>query len=190
MFGMVSRSKAIPPRMPEAMYDFSILRRLRKRDGLTIGDLSQRTGVSPAVISKLERNRTSAELATLFSVSRAFGLNTTDLLMLAESRTSHCTREKIRPSGAFTFREIRYANVEALVGEARAGGKVSNPEIHQDDLEVCWVLRGRVRVMLPHERHILKAGAAIQFDAILEHTYEVLDDCQLLILHLKKGKRF
>ena len=187
---MAPRATTKPPRMPEAMYDFSVLRRLRKRDGLTIGELSQRTGVSPAVISKLERNRTSAELGTLFCISRAFGLNTTDLLMLAESRTSHCTDEKVRSSGAFTFREIRYANVEALVGEARAGGKVSNPEIHQDDLEVCWVLRGRVRVRLPNERHSLKAGAAIQFDAILEHTYEVIEDCQLLILHLKKGKRF
>jgi transcriptional regulator with XRE-family HTH domain len=172
------------------MYDFSILRALRQREGLTIANLSQRTGISPAVISKLERNQTSAELATLFCISRAFGMNTTDLLMLAESRTAHRTRARTRTSGAFLFREIHYANVQALVGEARAGGKVSNPEIHQDDLEVCWVLRGQIRVTLPHERHILKAGDGIQFDAILEHTYEVIEDCQLLILHLKKAKRF
>ena len=172
------------------MYDFSVLRQLRKREGLTIADLSTRSGVSPAVISKLERNQTSAELPTLFYLGRAFGMNATDLLMLAESRTTHRSRETQHQSGAFTFREILYGNVRALLGVARAGGKVSNPEIHQDDLEVCWVLRGRIKVTLPHEQPVLRAGDCVQFDAILEHSYEVIEDCQILILHLKKGKRF
>jgi transcriptional regulator with XRE-family HTH domain len=174
----------------DRMYDFAILRELRKREGWTIADLSVKTGVSPAVISKLERNQTSAELSTLFSLSRAFGMNATDLLMLAESRTAHRASESSHRSGAFVFRDIHYGNIRALLGEAKAGGKVSNPEIHQDDLEVCWVLRGTVRVQLPHEHPVLKAGECVQFDAILEHSYEVIEDCQILILHIKKGKRF
>ena len=176
--------------MPEKMYDFSVVRQLRKRDGLTIEDLSKRTGISPAVISKLERNQSSAELATLFSLSRAFGINTTDLLQLAESRTGHRKNETSHKSGSFTFREISYSNMRALIGEASAGGKVSNPEIHHDDYEICWVLEGYVRVILPHEQHDLKAGQCVQFDAILEHTYEVVEDCRVLILHMKKAKRF
>jgi len=174
----------------DRMYDFEILRELRKRAGWTIDELSARTGVSPAVISKLERNQTSAELATLFSLSRAFDMNTTDLLLLAESRTAHRTSESSHRSGAFTFRDIQYGNIRALLGEAKAGGKVSNPEIHHDDLEVCWVLRGCIRLQLPHENPVIKAGECVQFDAILEHAYEVMEDCQILILHLKKGKRF
>lgn len=174
----------------ERMFDFEILRQLRKREGWTIGELSSKTGVSPAVISKLERNQTSAELTTLFSLSRAFGMNVTDLLLLAESRTSHRAAETSHRAGAFRFREILYGNVRALFGEAKAGGQVANPEIHQDDLEVCWVLRGAIRVMLPNEQPVLKAGDCVQFDAILEHSYEVIEDCQILILHLKKGKRF
>lgn len=186
---------AVPKKMKSSdsadqMYDFRIVRELRKREGWTIEDLSSKTGVSPAVISKLERNQTSAELTTLFSVSRAFGMNVTDLLMLAESRTSHRASETCHRSGAFTFRDIHYGNVRALLGEAKAGGKVSNPEIHHDDLEVCWVLRGAIRLKLPHEHPVIKAGECVQFDAILEHSYEVVEDCQILILHLKKGKRF
>ena len=51
------------------LYDFSILRSLRKRSNLTIADVSDKSGVSPAVISKLERNQTSAELETLFRIA-------------------------------------------------------------------------------------------------------------------------
>ena len=185
-----SSSRRPAERGADRMFDFAILRELRRREGLTLAGLSQRTGVSPAVISKLERNQTVAELSTLFSLSRAFGLNVTDLLQLAESRTAHRVAERSHRSGAFAFREVAYGNLRALVGRARAGARVSNPEIHRDEYELCWVLGGRVRVTLPHERHELGVGDCVQFDAILEHTYEVLKDCEILILHLKKEKRF
>ena len=63
-------------------------------------------------------------------------------------------------------------------------------ELHKDDYEILWVLRGRVRFTLPNETHLLEAGQSIQFDALLCHAYEVLEDCELFIAHLKKNKRF
>lgn len=171
-------------------YDFSILRTLRKQQNLTIEDVSTRSGVSPAVISKLERNQSSAELETLFRISRVFGMTVTELIALAESRTSQRAREASHVGGDFVFKEVVYGNVRLLHGSAPKGAKVSRPEIHQDDYEVCWVLSGRLRLTLPHERHELRGGDAIQFDAILHHTYEALENCQIIILHLRKAKRF
>jgi transcriptional regulator with XRE-family HTH domain len=172
------------------MYDFSVLRGLRKREGLTIQEVSGRARVSPAVISKLERNRTLADLATLFKLGRVFGVTAADLLALAESRTAQRTSASRHVSGDFTFDAVRYSNVQCLHGQARKRGRVSRPEIHRDDYEVCWVLRGAVRIALPNERHVLKAGQAVQFDAVFEHTYQAIEDCEILILHLPKGKRF
>ena len=31
---------------------------------------------------------------------------------------------------------------------------------------------------------------SLQFDALMPHTYEVLEDCEIIIIHLKKGNRF
>lgn len=183
-------SKPDASREMAGMFDFSVLRNLRQGEGWTIADLSARTRVSPAVISKLERNQTAAELTTLFSLSRAFGMSVTDLLQLAESRTAHRVAERTHRAGAFVFRQVDYGNLRALVGRAKAGGSVSNPEVHRDDYEICWVQEGRVRITLPQEQHELAAGDCVQFDAILEHTYEVLADCEILILHLRKSKRF
>jgi transcriptional regulator with XRE-family HTH domain len=181
----MSAAKPVKP-----IYDFSFLRDLRKRDELTIQDVSARSGISPAVISKLERNQTSAELETLFRLSRVFGMNATEVLALAEARTAQRATEASHVGGQFVFREIQYGNVRVLFGAAPKGAKVSRPEIHRDDYEVCWVLAGKLSVALPHEQHQLKRGEAIQFDAILHHTYEALEDCQIMILHLRKGKRF
>ena len=71
-----------------------------------------------------------------------------------------------------------------------AGSKVSRPKIHQDDYEVCWVIKGHMKFYLPNETLELKAGDAIQFDALLEHTYEAIKDSEFLIIHLRKEKRF
>jgi len=172
------------------MYDFSVLRDLRKREGLNIEEVSRRSGISAAVISKLERNQTLAELETLFKLSRVFGMNATDLLALAESRTAHKETENEHDADGFHFRQISYGNVRCLHGTAAKVQKVTRPEIHQDDYEMCWVLNGKIRVSLSTEVHDLKAGEAIQFDAILEHKYEALEDSQIIVLHLRKGKRF
>lgn len=175
---------------PMPMYDFSVLRSLRKREALTINDVAGRASVSPAVISKLERNQTKAELETLYKIARVFGLSATDLLGLAESRISHRTSARSYRSGDFTFQRIDYGNVQCFMATADSGAQVSRPEIHHDDFETCWVLEGELAITLPHEKHRLGAGEAIQFDAVQEHTYEALRACRFLILHVRKDKRF
>ena len=75
------------------MYDFSCFRALRKREGLTIGEVSQRSGISSAVISKLERNQTVAGLETLFRLARVFGVRAADLLARTYGQTAVTTTQ-------------------------------------------------------------------------------------------------
>ena len=175
---------------PSGNYDFSVVRALRKRESLTIKDVSERSGIAPAVISKLERNRSNVGLDTLFRLSRVLGMNSGDLLALAEARTAQKKHSTAHGADGFKFTEVAYGNVRCLYGRARQGARLSRPEIHQDDYELCWVLEGELQVELPSEVHVLAPGEAIQFDAVWEHTYEARRATRLLILHLTKGKRF
>ena len=179
-----------PAEIGPEMYDFSVIRDLRKRDDMTIMELAERTGVSPAVISKLERNQTVAELKTLFRLARAFGVTAAELLSLVESRTAQCKHETERIAGDFHFREIQFANSTCFYADAPKGAKRSNPDAHRDDFEICWVLEGKLQLDLPYESHVLSAGDCLQFDALFEHTYEVLEDCKIIIQHIHKQKRF
>ena len=142
------------------------------------------------MISKLERNQTTAELKTLFRLARAFGLTASEMLALVESRTAQCAQESERVAGDFHFRQIEYANSRCFYADAPKGASRSNPDAHRDDFEICWVLEGRLRIDLPHESHVLSAGDGVQFDAVFEHTYEVLEDCKIIIQHIRKEKRF
>ncbi|GAB5560939.1 MAG: XRE family transcriptional regulator [Synoicihabitans sp.] len=171
-------------------FDFTVLRSLRQQHELTLDALSRASGVSVAVISKLERNQHAPGIDTIYRLARAFGLSATDLMAMSESALAHRASEKSHASGAFEFREIRYANLVALLGSAPAGAEISRPEVHRDDTELCWVLSGRLKLKLPHEVCDLKVGESVQFDAIQEHTYAAVEDTRFLILHLRKDKRY
>ena len=186
---MATPASILPPETP-LLYDFRVLRELRKRAGLTIEGVSERSGVSTAVISRLERNQSVGELETLYRLARVFSMSATDLLSLAESPLAQQTTERRYAHDNFTFRRVRFANTSCFFAKAEAGARVSNPEMHREDHELCWVLRGCVRVALPGQSTLLRAGECLQFDAILEHSYEALEDSELILVHTKKDKRY
>ena len=172
------------------MYDFGVLRELRKREGLTLDAIQSRSGVTPAVLSRIERNMTQPELDTLYRLARVFGMTATDLLALAEQRSSHTTQEEGYENSGFSFRKVTYGNLTVFHASALGGAHLSHPEVHHNEHELCWVLRGSLRLVLPNEQHVLGAGQAIQFDAVLEHTYEVIEDLEMVITHIRKGMRY
>jgi transcriptional regulator with XRE-family HTH domain len=170
-------------------YDFSILRNLRKAQGFTIADIAQASGISTAVISRIERNQAVPELDTLSRLGKAFGISATDLLGLAEFRTAQLAHSQHYVSGGFQFQHINFMNIQCFLGSAMAGGTVNRPEVHHNDHEILWVLQGSIEMILNDERHVLKEGDAMQFDAVLSHTYRALSDCRILTLHIRKGKQ-
>jgi len=178
------------PESQAPRYDFSVVRQLRTAEGLTLSDVSRRSGVSVPVLSKLERNQTQAELDTLFRLGRVFGLRAADLLALAESRTAQRGRGESYEHDGFAFRRVAFNALGVFHATVKKGSRTSRPEIHRDDYETCWVLKGRVEVVLPDETHELRAGDVLQFDAILHHTYHALADSELILVHQRKAQRF
>ncbi|MEM1083682.1 MAG: XRE family transcriptional regulator [Verrucomicrobiota bacterium] len=170
--------------------DFSVIREVRKDSGMTLGELSKRSKVSIASLSKLERNQTTVGLDTLLRIAKVFGLSASDLLSLAESRTSHRKAIERYQSGPFDFEKLSWQGVDLFHASAKAGNTLKHPEAHGDEHEICWVRSGRIHIAFSHEEHDLGPGEAIKFDAVLPHTYEVVEDTELIIAHLTKPHRF
>ncbi len=177
-------------KLTETTLDFSIVRDLRKRSGMTLEDVSQKSGLSIAALSKLERNQKMIELDTLYRLARVFGLSATDLLTLVESCSAHSKSAEFYTSGPFQFERVRFKGIDCFYANAKAGGQLSKPEAHGDEFEICWLRTGCIQITLPREQHTLKPGNALKFDAALEHSYEILEDSEIAIIHLEKTHRF
>ncbi len=157
---------------------------------MTLEQLSEQSGVSIAVLSRLERNQHVCEIDTLYRLARVFGLSASDLLGLSESTAAHLKEAEQYQSGDFRFEKVHYEGIECFSVSADRGSELTRPEAHGDDFEICWVKAGRIRIQLPKEHYELKAGEVLKFDAVLPHTYEVVEDTRLFIVHLKKTHRF
>jgi len=158
-------------------YDFTILRQLRKKKGLTIANLSELCGVSYVALSKLERNQGNPELKTLDRISRALELPTHNLLALAERK--HPVRAKeVRDEPHMEKAKTRHVSLDGvriIYLEAQKGMAGVAPEMHQDDYEHCYVLKGRVRVTIRGTEHDLGPGEGIVWDCFFDHMYQALE---------------
>ncbi len=170
--------------------DFSIVRELRKRAGMTLDDVSKKSGVSIAGLSKLERNQNIIELDTLYRLARVFGLSATDLLNLAESCSANCKCAESYTSGPFDFEKVGFKGIDCFKAKAKAGDRLSKPEAHGDEFEICWLHSGSITISLPREQHKLEPKQALKFDAALPHSYEIIEDSEMTILHIEKTHRF
>ncbi len=167
-----------------------MVRDLRKRAGMTLDAVCRLSGVSVGSLSKIERNQSMVELDTLYRLARVFGLSATDLLGLAESCTARKKPVEQYKSGFFNFEHVGFNGIECFHATAKAGEKLKKPEAHGDDYEICWLRTGGIRINLPREQHRLGPSEALKFDAALEHTYEILEDSEMIILHIEKEHRF
>jgi quercetin dioxygenase-like cupin family protein/DNA-binding phage protein len=159
------------------------VREYRKRKKLSLAQLSAHTGLSVAMLSKIERGDIHPTLPTLLRIALAFGIGLETFFLDDEKRKVALTRRKARvklpdtaenPSPTFLFESLNYPlsdrNFEAYLAEFPPGRPASEPHRH-DGTELVYVLKGRLVVTIDDEDHLLDAGDAICFDSGATHGY-------------------
>ena len=153
----------------------------RETRGWSLADLAQRSGVSKAMISKIERGEASPTAALLGLLSGAFGLTLSALLARAEgakSRLARAERQAVWRDPATGFRRTAIspdgASVINIVRcELPAGASVAYPAaafafIHQQ----IWMLQGALRFIEGSETHDLRAGDCLELGSPVDCRFE------------------
>jgi transcriptional regulator with XRE-family HTH domain len=157
-------------------YDFSILRELRKRRSMSITALGKKCGVSYVALSKLERNQGNPELKTLDRIALALGIPTHNLLALADQRRpSKAAEQSAKILGKATCRFVNLDGTRIFVIRAPKGSAGSDSAFHSDDYERCFVIEGRLRVVVRENEYTLHAGDGLVWDSVYDHAYEAME---------------
>jgi transcriptional regulator with XRE-family HTH domain len=168
-------------------YDFTIVRHLRKKMGLTIYGLSEKCGVSYVALSKLERNLGNPELKTLDKIARALNIETHNLLALAEhDRPRIFESEQVEEFG-FKVQRVGLDGVNVSFVTGPKGAKGVAEHQHGDDYEICFVLSGKIILNVKDSVYEVNEGQAVRFDCIFEHFYEAAEDTTFV--HILRAKR-
>jgi len=157
-------------------YDFAVLRDLRKRRNLSITELSKKCGVSYVALSKLERNQANPELKTLDRIAKALGITTHNLLALADRRRPiQAAEQSAKILGKANCRFVNLGGTRIFIIRAPKGAAGSEPALHADDYERCFVLEGRLKIVVRENEFTLSEGDGLLWDSLYDHSYEALE---------------
>ena len=157
--------------------------RLKKKMGLV--ELGRHTGLSAALLSKIERGRLFPTLPTLLRIALVFSVGldyffagARDRPVVAVARKRDRIRLPDRPGArdvAYRFESLDYAAAERRFNSYLAEFFPVAPDKlqpHQHPgVECIYVLQGELTVQLADQPHVLKAGDALYFDSGVPHTY-------------------
>jgi transcriptional regulator with XRE-family HTH domain len=156
------------------------LRLERDSRGWSLADLAERSGVSKATISKIERAEVSPTAVVLVRIAGAFDLTLAGLMLRAESQGERLTRASDQP--VWRDPETGYLRkqvfnrpdhpLEIILVELPAGKRVVLPASSYARIrQAVWVESGSLVITEAGERHELRTGDCLGFGAPSEVTF-------------------
>ena len=157
------------------------LRALRLRKKMRLVELARHTGLSAAMLSKLERGLLFPTLPTLLRIALVFGVGLDHFFSAAASqqalgivrsgRPDAIYRAVRRPRGGMGVRMPRLhrhrADAQCLLGQVPRAGAAA-PARHPG-AEFLHVLKGTLGLHLAGDEHTLHDGDSIYFDSSQSH---------------------
>jgi len=157
--------------------------RLKKKMGLV--ELGKHSGLSAALLSKIERGRLFPTLPTLLRIALVFGVGlefffagAREKPLVAIVRKRDRVRLSERPEArdsAFHFESLDYPAVERRFNTYYAeflpvAADKRRPHDHAG-VEFIYVLQGTLSVHIGAEEHALSRGDSMYFDSAIPHSY-------------------
>ena len=160
------------------------IRRLRLRKKLGLVQLGEHTGLSPALLSKIERGQMFPTLPTLLRIALVFGVGLDHFFREDSDRPVHAVVRKAdrlrlpddpgRRKPAYYFESLDYPVSERKLNgyyvEIEAEDEPSEPHEHAG-AEVIYVLRGELVVNLEGKDFTLGEGDSMYFNSAHPHSY-------------------
>jgi len=161
------------------------LRTLRLRKSMGLVELGRHTGLSAALLSKLERGKLFPTLPTLLRIALVFGVGLEHFFnddrkrrVVGIVRRSERIRFPERPGGQdvpYFFECLDYRSTERKLSAFRAEfqdvpAEKAKPHQHPG-IEFLYVLKGALALKIGGDEYSLEAEDAIYFDSSVQHSY-------------------
>jgi transcriptional regulator with XRE-family HTH domain len=158
------------------------VRGLRRGRGLTLEELAERSGVSRAMISKLERGEKNPTLMVAAKLAEGLGVTLSQLAGMEERREVVVVPRERRmlmrdPETGFERQLLSPSflgrGVEFIRNEIPEGSTSGEFPAHRRGIEEHIVVeRGSLRAILGGEEYLLGEGDALYFEADVTHRFD------------------
>ncbi len=155
------------------------IQRLRKAYNMSLGELSEQSGVAKSIISQIERNETNPTISTVYRLSKA--LDTTVNEVLKTDETNIFLEHQLKSGVPILESQDGLCRL-AIIGPlnlvnhiqwydfvAKTGGVLESDPHPSGTAEHLYMLSGEILVTAGEETRRAQAGEAIRFRGDLPH---------------------
>jgi transcriptional regulator with XRE-family HTH domain len=175
------------------------IRALRLKKSMGLVELGKHSGLSAALLSKIERGKLIPTLPTLLRVAMVFSVglefffdNNRSRRLVGVVRKAERIRFPERPEidcSAYWFECLDYKASERKLNSFYAefvAAPADKLKLHQHaGVEVLFVIEGRLQIKIGGDDYELAAGDSIYFDSSMPHYYLRLNtegECRALVV--------
>lgn len=174
--------------LEEGLSKYSIgekLRALRLKKKIGLVDLGKHTGLSPALLSKIENGKLHPTLPTLLRIAMVYSVGLEHFFAPKESGpvlalVRRAERQRFPDSPAAEDANYHFESLDFPAKDRRLNAyyaefhAVAPEKIRQHQhpgVELIYLLTGELEVRVAGEGHTLRDGDAMYFDASVRHGY-------------------
>lgn len=171
------------------------IRELRQRHGLTIAQVSEQSGISRGMLSKIETGQTSAGMDSLARIARALGVSMSMLFRKYDASSSTAQHIKKGMGMEVVRRGTKSGHTYHLLAYDQGPNKLFEPFlITMDDdsqryptfehpgTEFIYMLEGEIEYRCGQETFVLEPGDTLTFEGSVPHGPEHLTRCPIKFL--------
>jgi len=166
------------------------IRELRKKAGLVLQDLSDRTGLSKPLLSQVERGVVSPPIATLLKISKALSVNIgfffqdnylEEKVVLVRRDESKVIDSRYfgREESGYYYEALAYKkskkNMEPFLVEFKRKKPEKLSYFSHEGEEFIYLLEGTLEFRTENEQYVLNPGDSLYFESSIPHAYRALE---------------
>jgi len=166
------------------------IRDLRKKAGLILQDLSDRTGFSKPLLSQIEKEVVSPPIATLLKISKALNVNIgfffednypEEKVVLVRKDESQVIDSRFfgREESGYYYEALAYKKskkfMEPFLVEFKRKSAEKLSYFSHDGEEFIYLLEGTLEFRTENQQYILRPGDSLYFESSIPHAYRALE---------------
>jgi transcriptional regulator with XRE-family HTH domain len=166
------------------------IRELRKKGGLVLQDLSDRTGLSKPLLSQIEKETVSPPIATLLKISKAFNTNISfffqddgpeEKVVVVRKDESKVIDSRYfgREESGYYYEALAFKKpkkyMEPFLVEFKRKRVDQLSYFSHDGEEFIYLLEGILEFRTESQQYILQPGDSLYFESSIPHAYRALE---------------
>jgi len=166
------------------------IREIRKKGGLVLQDLSDRTGLSKPLLSQIEKETVSPPIATLLKISKALNTNISfffqddgseEKVIVVRKDESKVIDSRYfgREESGYYYEALAFKKpqkyMEPFLVEFKRKRVDQLSYFSHEGEEFIYLLEGTLEFRTENQQYILQPGDSLYFESSIPHAYRALE---------------